>query len=169
MIGYIKIRERGSTPGITKREWGRVKKTTFGMLGRWWHRMLRPKHFTQRGAMEYRYVPRKGQRQAPGTKGFRRSYTGTKLRRFGHTLPLVWSGASKRKSRAGRILATSKDVRVSMNVPTLNLKPKGGRINLRREMTVMSRAERMRVGRIADTAIQKQLKAIRTTRVRTIG
>ena len=113
----------------------------FTAIGHYWHRALRPKHFTHRGATEYNYEPRVGERWNLGSKGFRASYTGRKLRRFGHTRPLVYTGQSERDSKIARIVATSKRVRVIMTLPRLNWRHPSRGKTMREELTTISKGE----------------------------
>ena len=99
MIGLIEIREFGATPGLMKREWNAVVKTSWGELGTYWHSRLREKHFTTAGAKEYKYTPRKGEPGSGWQGNFWGSYTGRKIRAFGHRRPLEHSGESKALTR----------------------------------------------------------------------
>lgn len=160
---YFQVRTRGPVPGVMKRELNKIFKFAYLRCGLRWHRKFRPKHFTEAGAREYRYKPRKGEKLRRDSKRFRRSYTGRKLRKWGHTLPLVWSGTSRQRSRIPRIKATSKGVRVIINAPALNFRPKGGRIDMRSEMTHVSARERDELVRLFDKTVDQKLKQIRRT------
>ena len=131
---YIEVKQRGATPDLLKREFNRLSKESWEDLGSAWHKDMRPKHFTHRGATEYGYSPRN------------KEYELRKFRRFGHTYPLVWSGSSRTLSGIGNIRGTRGDVRVVMNTPTLNFKrgklgSLSGAKTLREEMTTVSDAE----------------------------
>ena len=118
----INIIEKGATPGIIKKLWNKLARECWIAMGEHWHREMRAKHFTHRGASEYGYDKRQGEGRSPGDKGFLRTYTGRKLRRFGHTYPLVWSGASRTLSAIRDVRATRDGSRVVMNTPTLNFR-----------------------------------------------
>lgn len=164
----IRLKYTGAIPGvISKANMNRKIKAAWLVAGTWWHKEMRPKHFTKRGAREYGYVPRYGE---PGSgRRFRGSYTGRKLRRFGHTNPLVFTGLSRDLTRVRDVRNTAKGVRVVMNAPTLNRRPRGGRINMRDEMTRISIAERNQLIRLMDRKIHADLRADRTTRVKRYG
>lgn len=137
----IRLHETGLTPRRYLAERNRIHKEMWRSLGEHWHRYQRPKHFTKAGAQEYGYAPRSGDPGRTHPKGFHRSYQGRKLRRFGHTLPLVYTGLSRNLTRVRDVRPTSKGVRVIMRAPALNLRPKGGRINMRNELINISRRD----------------------------
>lgn len=82
-----------------------------------WHEDVLPLHFTASASRKYRYQPRRGEGGRGGNK-WHRTYTGRKQRYKGHTLPLVWSGQSRREMiRRIRITGTSKSVAGTMYPP----------------------------------------------------
>lgn len=129
----VLIHRRGPTPDLMVRELNNINREAARLMGEYWHVKFFPKHFTHRGATEYGYAKR-------NTHYERRKY-----KKFGHTYPLTFTGASKARASSPRIVATAKrgeaKVRVLMNAPTLNLIPTGGRINLRTELTTVSEPE----------------------------
>jgi hypothetical protein len=159
----ITIIEQGATPGILKKHWNALVKHCWEAMGNHWHAHLREKHFTHSGATEYGYDKRQGERGNPGDKGFRSSYTGRKLRKFGHSLPLVWSGASRTLSRIRNVRTTKDGARVVMNMPTLNFR-KGklgkGR-TMREEMTTVSARERVELAGVWDKAFQERVDGVK--------
>lgn len=157
----ITIKEIQPTPRGMKRELGRCLKAMWADMGVMWHREFRPKHFTAAGAREYGYQPRSGERGSRGSKAFKSSYTGRKLRQKGHTLPLVWSGLSRTFTRMRDVRSTSKGARVVMNPPALNLRPKGGTIDMRDELTRISIRERHGLTARGNVMLPRQLNAIR--------
>ena len=159
----ITVTEIGATPGILKKHFNALTKKCWEAMGNYWHAHLREKHFTHAGATEYGYDKRQGERGSPGDKGFRRSYTGRKLRRFGHTYPLVWSGASRTLTRIRNVKSTKDGCRVVMNVPTLNFrKGKLGRgKTMREEMTTVSQRERELLPGVWDREFQKGIDEVR--------
>lgn len=165
----IRVTERGAVPGVAKRELNTMLKAAWEETGVHWHRSMRPKHFTHAGAREYGYTPRKGERGAAGTKGFRQSYTGRKLKRFGHTLPLVYTGESRELTRIRDVRATSKGVRIVMNAPKLNFRSRHSTINMRDEMTRISAGEARELVAVLDAAYQRRLDAVRDVRTREIA
>ena len=153
----VSIKMTGTVPKLVKREWNKVKRAGFEAMARSWHQKLRPKHFTKAGAREYRYSPRDGE---PGTKGarhFSQSYTGRKLRIFGHTLPLVYTGQSRRLSQLRVITATSKGSKVRIKAPTLN-RPRPRGKSMREEMTTVSRAEQRALSKLVGRFVNFKLR-----------
>ncbi len=59
------------------------------------HTNYRDKRFTPEHAIAAGYTRRKGELIPRDTKAFRQSYTGRKLRMFGHTNPLQFSGDTR--------------------------------------------------------------------------
>lgn len=66
-------------------EWRRISKLGWAAAGAFWHRVILPRHFTHRGARQYGYAKRS------------RRYELRKLRKYGHTRPLEYSGELKRQ------------------------------------------------------------------------
>ena len=160
----ITITEQGATPGILKKLWNQLTKQCWTELGTYWHAHLREKHFTHAGATEYAYDKRQGEHLLRSwDKGFSRTYTYRKLQRFGHTYPLVWSGASRTLTKIRNIQATRDGVRVVMNAPTLNFR-KGNRgigKTMREEMTTVSAREQVVLAGVWDQAFQKGIDAVK--------
>ena len=163
-VGVL-IKYRGATPKMARREFNRIVKEAWGELGVLWHRKMRPKHFTKAGAQEYGYTPRKGEGGNIGRKGFAKSYTGRKLRRFGHARPLEYSGETKALTRVRDVRATSKGARVVMRANKLNFRNPHSRINMRREMTTVSKKEERHLVEVFNGVIEGKLRAMRTVKV----
>ena len=153
----------GAVPGHMKSEMNPIKRIAFQQMGVYWHSQFRPKHFTQRGATEYGYKPRAGQR-GNERPTFRSSYTGQKLRRFGHTRPLVYTGLSERLSRERKVRSTSKGVRVLLP-PGFNRRQSQSDINMREELTTIKHlgSEYNQLVRLFDRIVGRELKASRKT------
>lgn len=160
MMGVI-IKYRGATPKIAKRKLPRILKEAFRLTLSFWHKSMRPKHFTKAGATEYGYDKRSGERGSG--RAFKGSYTQKKLRKFGHTKPLVYTGESMNLSRIRDVRSTSKGGRVVMRVPTFNRRPKGKKRSMREEMTQVSVKERNQLVRIFERAVDAQIKRVRDT------
>ena len=165
----IRWKDDGPTPRGMKRELNAIKKIAFEQLGIWWHTTMRPKHFTHQGAKEYGYSPRKGERGSKGGGRFRSSYTGRKLRKFGHTLPLVYTGESRALTRIRNVRATSTGVRVIMRAPTLNRQNRNSQVNMREELTRVSIREHNELDRLMGRIMERRLQAVRTGGVRRLA
>ena len=160
MIGEIKVRERGATPGILKRVLQQLKKKAFEAAGILWHQEIRPKHFTAAGAGEYGYAPRKGERGNIGKYGFKRTYTGRKLQAYGHTRPLTLTGESQGRTRLRDVRATSKKVRIVLRAPALNFHAS--------ELTAVSQRDAAAMVRCYERAMDAAIKQVRATKSKTI-
>jgi hypothetical protein len=146
-IGFV-VRIGGAVPGATLDDAalkGILKEAWFDP-GKQWHQELRPKHFTKQGGGEYAYAPRAGE---PGNerKNFWTSYTGRKQKRFGHTLPLVYSGDSSGdsllvRSRVARIENSPNGVKVILSgANKANWHNPKSNIDMRAELTRISDLE----------------------------
>lgn len=145
MAGTIHIEYQGLIPWLgefAKREWQRIQREAWLIVGRRWHERMRPKHFKRSAISEYGYKPR-------GAK-----YEARKFREKGHRDPLVFTGASRRSTATGRITATYHGVRVAMTAPNLNRDPR-----LREELTRITPREAEELGRTLDREIERRIKA----------
>jgi len=156
MTYQIKLDVSGPPYGLRRRVFNGFKKHAFFKAGVFWHRLLRPKHFTNRGATEYGYTPREGERGSG--RRFKNSYTAAKLKARGHTRPLVWSGQSLALSQQRRIYATSKGVRVTMPVRAFNFRPKNSNVDMAREFTAHTPAERELITKRFVAALSRQIR-----------
>lgn len=97
MIGVIRIKDYSGIvlPG-KKSVINKSLKQGWADATRYFHDHLRDLRFSEMHAREAGYAPRKGQQAGVGTKAFFRSYTGRKWKKFGHTNPLEFSGATRR-------------------------------------------------------------------------
>jgi len=160
---FITVTEIGATPGILKRELGKMQKKAYTRIGRYWHKQMRPRHFTKAGAKDYAYEPRSGERGSG--KSFGRSYTARKLKEHGHTRPLVLTGATELLSRMQDIRATSKGVKVVVHVGNVLRQPKG-RAERVRELTMVTPEEQRQLADIYDEEMQLQIEALRAIKKR---
>jgi len=170
----VKITERGPTPRLMARQSNIVHRGAATDLAHFWHDNYVRKHFTQAGATEYGYAPRKGMPGNPHPKGFKRSYTGRKLRLKGHTRPLVYSGESYLRVIASRnnVTATATKgqakARLRMNAPALNFRNPRSRIDMRAELTTISAAEGAEMSVQAGTYLQQRYEALRDSETTTV-
>lgn len=154
----LKIEEIGG-PGIVLKKLNVLKKRTFFVMGVFWHRDLRPKHFTKAGAREYKYKPRKGDPGNIGRFGFERSYQGRKLDTKKHTKPLVYSGDSEALSRVRDVRSTSKGNKIVMRTNRLNLKNPHSEIDMRPEMEIISERETPSIIAEGERELDKEINA----------
>jgi hypothetical protein len=114
MIGVIRITQFVAlTRTGDKKEIRASLKTSWYNAGKFFHLNLRDKRFTKEHAMKAGYTLRKGEASGAGTKNFFRSYTGRKLKKFGHTRPLEFTGETRAAVRTASISSTSNGGKVS--------------------------------------------------------
>lgn len=147
----------GSMGWADPKKWREMAKEAYATMGRFWFEHFRAKHFTKEGAAEYGYLPRKGEESGGGGK-FWQSYTGRKQKEMGHTLPLVWSGESRDRSRMARITASANGVRISMNIPAFNWQNPNSKIHMRKEMETVSTAEARTLREVGQKVMDAQIR-----------
>jgi hypothetical protein len=173
VITSLRIRYSGAVPGAPGfgvSEFRTVLTGAWMDVGTWWHKEIRPKHFTTAGGTEYGYTPRSGERGSPGRKGFKATYTGRKLKKYGHTRPLELTGESKQATAASYdILPKSDGVRITMNAPRLQFRNRNSSINMADELTRVTSAERALLVRIHNRSMEARLRAVQTQTTKTFG
>lgn len=157
----FKIERTGIFAGLPKRVFNNMKKDGMAAGMIWWHRYFRANHFTNKGAREYGYAKRQGEpgRPAPTRNGKqKRSYTAEKVRRYGHSRPLVKTGRSEKLARIRDVRATSKGAKAVIHARTLNFRRPGSAINMRKEMTKITPQEARVMIRVARKKMQHLMK-----------
>jgi hypothetical protein len=157
MIISFRVKKTGWIAGLPQRKYRAVLRKAFKEAATFWHRVLRPKHFTHAGATEYGYEPRS------------QRYTWRKLKTFGHTFPLVFTGESRERTRIRRITGTYKGSKVIMNAPSLNYRHPNRSRTMREELTTISMKEGKRIAKLIARRLEVGFNAIRTRRVRKVG
>lgn len=122
-----------------------VVRESLRAMGLEWREEYLPLHFTYRAKTRYKYTPRKGERGSDSNIPFSKTYTGKKLREKSHTLPLVYSGATRDEalaSRAAKARATSKRAYVELPLPVgLNRRHPKSKVKMREEVEDVIRVE----------------------------
>ena len=94
-------------PRLKQKEIRSVLRRIWKLLAAHWHKKFLKRHFTVEGAKTYGY-------KWPRTE----KYTRDKRRKFGHNLPLVYTGLLRDKAKAPpRITATVKRATLRMSAP----------------------------------------------------
>lgn len=122
-IRAIKIRERGAVPRSMAKQHREASRAAYQQIAEQHHRENTPKRFTKEHGQAAGYRKRKGEELQFGTKAFWNSYTGRKLRKFGHMLPLVWSGQTRDRARIATIQVTINRGQIRYSVNALNYQP----------------------------------------------
>jgi hypothetical protein len=119
-----------------------------------------PKHFTKLAYQLYRYAPRAGD---PGNtrKSFRGSYQGRKLRLFGHTLPLVFTGELRKLTLYGlrtvNATASRGEATVKIRLPNkANFKNPNSKVHPLKELQAVNGAELVDLERFAGEELERQ-------------
>ena len=167
MVMKVTMKWSGPTPRIAKRRMNHIIKAANRDMGIFWWRMMRAKHFTHAGAREYGYTPRKGERGSG--RAFRGSYTAQKLRAFGHTKPLVFTGTSEKLAGIRDVRATFKKTRVVIHARALNFRSAGSQVDMRAEMTAISVKDASRLVRVKEKSLMARLRQIRATETKHPG
>lgn len=163
MIGQFIITHTGmplQAKGIARKLMNDILRGAWFLIGVHWHKKMRPKHFTHRGAREYGYKPRGGQ---PGSgRKFTGSYTSRKLRLKGHTRPLEFTGQSRKLTEIRDVRATPKGVRIVMAANTFNRRRSVNSPHMREEMTTVSAAEQREIEKLLGRLIERGISQDRT-------
>lgn len=126
-----------------------------------WHADYLLGHFDTSATSRYRYRARRGSRIADrNTYKFRNSYTGRKLRRFGHERPLVFTGRAMMESQFRDIRADSKKGKAVLS-RRFNLRNPNSEINMREEVTRVLPREAMALRRAGARAMKAKLKDLK--------
>ena len=169
MIKQIRMKLRGPAPGMAKREFNALAKESWGETGKFFHASYTHKRFTVDHARAAKYGKRKGEGLSRGSRAFRRSYYGKKLRSergggVGQALPLVNTGETRRASRIPSIRATKSGLKIRYKVRKLNLRHPNSRIRMAKEFRTILPAERKAIVQRYDQELERRLNAVTATR-----
>jgi len=162
-LGIVNLRMDRQELGISARQFQAAKREVFRAMGREWHGQYLRLHFTADATSRYGYVRRKGEAKTPGSKGFASTYVGRKLKRFGHSRPLVFTGEGERLAQLLDLRASSTQGRVVLP-RKFNWKNPKSRVDMRAELTKviqpeadeLSQVGATQLGREVDHALSKQ-------------
>lgn len=161
----IKLEKKGPVK-LPRREINRQARETYRSMGERWHEKFLREHFLNSATRRYGYTLREGERG--GGKDFLRSYSGRKLRKYGHTRPLVKSGLSEKLAKIRDVRATSKGARVVIHARQLNRRNPHSDVNMREEVTAVIPSEERDLAAHGDRDLQRRLRAIRTQESKTL-
>lgn len=161
MIVGIEIdRDKLRRLGHRKRAVQQAQQATYEAMAREWHGKFLLLHFDESAYGRYRYAARDGQRSNRETKAWLTSYTRRKLRRYGHTRPLVWTGRALGESQLLRLSSTSKWAKVRLS-NRFNLRPRSGTTVMRDEVTRILPSESAHLRRVGAIAMKAKLKELK--------
>ena len=151
-IRAIVIRERGNVPRSMAKQHRQASREAYQRIAEEHHRENTPKRFTVEHGQAAGYQKRSGEALAFGTKAFWGSYTGRKLRKYGHMLPLVFTGETRNRARMATIVVTTNRGQLRYQVNALNFNPW-----TRDEFTRLTTAEVYSLGQIWEAVYNRVL------------
>lgn len=144
----IDVIDRGPTPRGMKKVIGNAMKETWQEAAIEFHARFSDDRFTNRHATAAGYAPRS------------KNYTRRKLKEFGHTRPMEFSGTARRLSRTANVTSTSKTA--TLRYPGLrvfNFKHPKQRADLREEFTKVLPEEAQHTARFYDVKLGQKLNS----------
>ena len=156
MIGQFIITYTGmplQPKGIARKKMNDILRGAWFLVGVHWHKKMRPKHFTEAGAREYRYQRRS------------KAYLKRKLNPKtgpGHTRPLEFSRQSRKLTKIRDVRPTAKGVRIVMGANKFNFRASINAPNMRDEMTTVSASEQREIERLLGRLIERGIAQDRT-------
>lgn len=103
----IAVKDRGPIGRGLKKAYNEASKKAWYDSALFFHTDLRERRFDPAHQRAAGFAKRKGEGMVFGSKEFKRSYTGQKLRRFGHTRALEFTGGTRKAIRQTSISSTS--------------------------------------------------------------
>lgn len=154
-----RIRERGATPRGMRKAFNAAARAAWYATALFFHSVYRDRRFTEEHAREAGYARRKGELLTRGTKAFERSYTGRKLRLFGHTRPLEFSGRTRAQVRAASISSTSKMGKAAYpGASKFSFRHPKSKIRMQDEFRRITDREADELGQYFDEQLDQELK-----------
>lgn len=149
--------------GASPSDMERAAEAAMGELGAKWHGEYLPLHFDQSAYLRYSFKPRS------------RRYNVTKRNRYGHTLPMVYTGYMMMAILSAARIATSPhgvEIRFSSGSRALNFSGVGRKRtysypDMRAELTAVSTDEPDRFARFLDGRVVDHLNEITAGRAKT--
>lgn len=155
----IHIQQRVKRRHVTPATWNGISQAAWADAAAFWHTEILPKHFTVGAYREYRYAARS------------KAHDRRKMRKFGHTRPLVYSGKLERQVLRMRDVRTIGGGRkgggavVKVSGPAY-LRPNAGtskQIDFAREIRAFSKRDQKAIAVRLDKALQRGIREARTT------
>lgn len=148
VMAKFTIRDRGATPRGMARRLNAHKKICWDDTAVLFHTEMRDKRFTHAHARAAGYAPRTFK------------YQQRKLKKWGHTYPLQWSGTTRRNVRAARISSTSNGARVAYaGARVFNFRNPKMKANMAIEFTTITQAEADQLAANFDRVLDQRLNS----------
>lgn len=164
--GYVRIEIRQREPvgrGLRKR-FNAASKAAWHATATHFHATMRDDRFTESHARAAGYTARKGQNAPPGSKAYRHSYYGIKLRSpkmgggVGRAAPLVKSGTTRKAVRTASITSTSKGGRATYRgARVFNFRHPRSRVRMNEEFRRLLQREAEELARVYDRELDAGL------------
>ena len=144
--------EKRNTPRLLLKQHNDNARRSYQEIGGMFLRDMVLVRFTAAHAQEAGYVKRKGELLPPGSKAFKRSYSGKKFKRFGHMRPLEFSGDTKREIKQGaHVKVTKNGARVVFPAARkFNLRHPTSQIRMNEEFRSITTREAQTLGQAFD-------------------
>lgn len=147
-VQRFEVRDRGATPRGLRKIMNAAQKESYFEVGVEYQSEYSDLRFTNRHATAAGYADRS------------KNYERRKLRLFGHTRPLEYSGTSRRLSRVANITATSKGVTVRWpGLRVFNFSNPKMRANMAEEFTKVLPDEAEKLTRSFDQKLDQKINA----------
>ena len=165
----VKYKEKGAVPRKMRKVYTASSKVAWYDTGIRFHGEFRDKRFSVAHARKAGYKPRRGEEPGLTQQEFFRSYTGRKLKKFGHRRPLEFSGETRRNVRSASISSTSKGSRVRYpGARKLNFRNPHSDIRMAEEFRKLLPDEITDLAQHYDRKLDHEMNADNTTETRSI-
>ena len=164
----IKVRDRGNTPRGMKRAFNEASKLAWYDTAVEFHRNYRDKRFTVEHAREAGYAARKGELIPRGTKAFRQSYTGRKLRIHKHTNPLQFRahGGTRDAVKSATVSSSFRGGKAAYRgASVFNFRHPKSKIRMNEEVRRITAAESRELAEFYDSRLDVRLKEVDAKKV----
>lgn len=146
VMAKFTIRDRGATPAGCAKRINAMKKIAWMEAAILFHSEMRDNRFTHAHARKVGYAAR----------SFK--YQQRKLKKWGHTYPLQWSGTTRRLVKKARISTTSNGARIAYaGARVFNFRNPKMKANMAVEFTTVTQAEAELIARKFDMELDRQL------------
>jgi len=151
VLAKFNLRDRGSTPRGMARRINAMKKQSWDAAAILFHAEMRDARFSHAHARAAGYAPRS------------RMYEKRKLKRFGHTYPLQFTGRTRRAVNMARITTTGRSARVAYaGARVLNFRNPKSQVNAVLEFTTIIQNEADRIAKEFDNTLDRLLNSDQT-------
>ena len=153
----VKLIKKGYS-GIPSRAFAALQKRVMLVFPLAWNQLFKAGHFDEGAKEKYKYAPRSGERR--GGLPFKGSYTAKKLKLYGHTRALEFTGRGKAEALATTDASSGRahtgELWARARLPRIfNLRNPKGRTNPAKEITTVLKSENSTL----DGLSQKKLTA----------